>query len=380
MSKYNNGILDVTESFATLSQTGYNINLPNIIVLPGIYQGNNQNILQINATNIKLKYLGLIQVTNGIRWSERLINGFTIVILQNTQVWVNEELNNAKFIFFDVVSTYSIGTLTLNQPNGVPKSIEICQTPFTSLVERNRSMVTINSPNNLNSFQIMRGLFNYISSTESPSVQPDVVSITVDFNRPTNVPSCPANYTKCWSNNTYQPGRCLETATNTVLTTFCTDPTKCFSPIKKEGINYWQQGSGVGSCGPPPNLIESGNNSEINDIIGKGIVNLREGTSSMASNSNNFRSEILELQNKIEKQKVDISGKKGEILNTQELIKKNRQIIRDKLNILDDRNQQLQFSIDRNIYGKKVLYILLAIVISIVVILLFVNSFFKNKN
>jgi hypothetical protein len=58
---------------------------------------------------------------------------------------------------------------------------------------------------------------------------------------------------------------------------------------------------------------------------------------------------------------------------------KNREIIQDKMKILEGRNRMLQISMDKNIFSKKVVYILLTIVICIILIILFAISFFKSN-
>jgi hypothetical protein len=49
------------------------------------------------------------------------------------------------------------------------------------------------------------------------------------------------------------------------------------------------------------------------------------------------------------------------------------------MKILEGRNRMLQISMDKNIFYKKVVYVLIAIVISIIVIVLFAASFFKSS-
>jgi len=47
------------------------------------------------------------------------------------------------------------------------------------------------------------------------------------------------------------------------------------------------------------------------------------------------------------------------------------------MKVLEGRNRMLQISMDKNIFYKKVVYVLLAVVISVLVIILFALSFFR---
>jgi len=92
-----------------------------------------------------------------------------------------------------------------------------------------------------------------------------------------------------------------------------------------------------------------------------------------------LRSNVLNLQENIEKTKVDPDKMFNELREKQLIIEKNKSIIKDKMKILESRNRMLQISMDKNIFYKKVVYVLLAIVISIIVIVLFAASFFKSS-
>ena len=69
----------------------------------------------------------------------------------------------------------------------------------------------------------------------------------------------------------------------------------------------------------------------------------------------------------------------NELKEKQIIMDKNREIIKNKMKILDGRNRMLQISIDKNIFYKKVVYVILSIVIAIIIIILFAVSFFKSK-
>ena len=103
------------------------------------------------------------------------------------------------------------------------------------------------------------------------------------------------------------------------------------------------------------------------------------GIQFMNNQINALRSNVLNLQEDIEKTKVDPKKMFNELREKQLIIEKNKLIIKDKMKILEGRNRMLQVSMDKNIFYKKVVYVLLAIAISIIVIVLFATSFFKSS-
>jgi hypothetical protein len=104
--------------------------------------------------------------------------------------------------------------------------------------------------------------------------------------------------------------------------------------------------------------------------IDKGIV-------FMDNNINGLKSHVINLQENIDKTKVDPNKIFIELNEKRNILEKNKLIIRDKMKVLDGRNRMLQVSIDKNIFYKKVVYVLLAVVISIIIIILFALSFFR---
>lgn len=109
------------------------------------------------------------------------------------------------------------------------------------------------------------------------------------------------------------------------------------------------------------------------------IMNVDKAIDTMNDNIIALKSQTINLQENIEKTKIDPEKIFNELREKQIIYDKNREIIRDKMKILEGRNRMLQISIDKNIFSKKVVYILLTIVISIILIILFGISFFKSK-
>ena len=103
------------------------------------------------------------------------------------------------------------------------------------------------------------------------------------------------------------------------------------------------------------------------------------GINTMTDNINNLKSNVLYLQENIDKTKIDPEKVFNELKEKQVILEKNKAIIQDKMKILNGRNRMLQLSMDKNIFYKKVVYVLLSVVISILVIILFAISFFKSN-
>lgn len=108
------------------------------------------------------------------------------------------------------------------------------------------------------------------------------------------------------------------------------------------------------------------------------VEGTNKGAKIMIENSNNLRNKVINLQAKIEKQKMDMGNKMDSYMNSKNLISENERIIRNKMEILNDRDRQLQLSIDRTIYSKKVIYSLLAVAISAIIIILFIFTIVKK--
>ena len=111
----------------------------------------------------------------------------------------------------------------------------------------------------------------------------------------------------------------------------------------------------------------------------KSFMSVDGGIKFMNNQINALRSNVINLQENIEKTKVDPEKIFNELREKQLFIEKNKVIIKDKMKILEGRNRMLQISMDKNIFYKKVVYVILSIVIAIIVIMLFAVSFFKSK-
>jgi len=95
-------------------------------------------------------------------------------------------------------------------------------------------------------------------------------------------------------------------------------------------------------------------------------------------NVNEIKTSILNTQALIDEQTSEIEKKARILEDKQKQIFGQSKEIEEKVKLLDTRNRMLQLSIDRNIYKKKLIYSLLAVIIGLVVLMLFFYSYFNN--
>jgi len=115
-----------------------------------------------------------------------------------------------------------------------------------------------------------------------------------------------------------------------------------------------------------------------NVLDNKSINNFKKGTEKMIQNTQNLHNKILNLQENIEKHTLNLDNQVKQLDETNSIIESNKEEIRRKMEILENRNKQVQLTIDRNIYYKKMTYVWLSIVIFIFVAILLGFSYFKK--
>ena len=93
---------------------------------------------------------------------------------------------------------------------------------------------------------------------------------------------------------------------------------------------------------------------------------------------NNVKTNILSTQAQIDRQNSEIENKSLQLEQKQKQVFGQSQEIEDKMRVLETRNKMLQLSIEKNIYKKKVIYTLLAVIIAIFVGMLLMYSFFNK--
>ena len=109
------------------------------------------------------------------------------------------------------------------------------------------------------------------------------------------------------------------------------------------------------------------------------FMNIDKGIEVMNDNIIALKSQTINLQENIEKTKIDPEKMFNELKEKESILEKNKEIIRNKMKILEGRNRMLQISMDKNIFYKKVVYVILSIVIALIIVILFAVSFFKSN-
>ena len=262
--------------------------------------------------------------------------------------------------------------------NNNVRAIEVCKSKFKDFSLVNRSSIFVGN-NNCQVFYTINGNFLKTKAAKNyKGILPNFYTICIDTNKKIDPPFCPSKYNKCWVNNQYRLGYCYDSKTNTTFSTNCRGK-ECMDKESKKinNINTWWDapGSGRKRCeNPSDDIVFSKNNVDVNELSGMGIIDLNED----AKETTKLRNKIYNIQSDIEKQRMDLKDKEMQYKTTKGLVKYNKDIIEKKLRLLDNRNRQLELSIDRNIYWKKILYVLLALVILVIVILLFLSSIMKK--
>jgi len=108
------------------------------------------------------------------------------------------------------------------------------------------------------------------------------------------------------------------------------------------------------------------------------IVNFNSSINLAKEHETNLKNEALNMQLKIMDQNLNLNERVSDLYNLKSLIKRNQQIIDEKKNIMNTRDVQLENTINKTIFNKKVLYIFICIMIALIVVILLVYSFTKK--
>ena len=108
------------------------------------------------------------------------------------------------------------------------------------------------------------------------------------------------------------------------------------------------------------------------------IVNFNSSINLAKEHETNLKNEALNMQLKIMGQNLNLNERVSDLYNLKSLIKRNQTIIDEKRNLLETRDVQLENTINKTIFNKKVLYIFICLIIMLVVVILLVYSFTKK--
>jgi hypothetical protein len=105
------------------------------------------------------------------------------------------------------------------------------------------------------------------------------------------------------------------------------------------------------------------------------IVNFDSSINLAKEHENNLKNEALNMQLKIMGQNIDLNERVSDLYNVKSLIKRNQSLLDEKRDILNTRDVQLENTINKTIFNKKVLYVFICIIIALIVVILLVYSF-----
>lgn len=108
------------------------------------------------------------------------------------------------------------------------------------------------------------------------------------------------------------------------------------------------------------------------------IVNFNSSINLAKEHEKNLKNEALNMQLKIMGQNLNLNERASDLTNLKSLIKRNQIIIDEKRNILNTRDVQLENTINKTIFNKKVLYVFICIIIALLIVILLVYSFTKK--
>jgi hypothetical protein len=105
------------------------------------------------------------------------------------------------------------------------------------------------------------------------------------------------------------------------------------------------------------------------------IINLDNSINKIKEHEENLKRKALNMQLKVLNNKLHLNDLTDDFYNVKNTMKMNDKIIQEKMEILSTRDQQLQDSINKTIFDKKVFYVILTLLIALIVTILLVYSF-----
>jgi len=108
------------------------------------------------------------------------------------------------------------------------------------------------------------------------------------------------------------------------------------------------------------------------------IVNFNSSIYLAKEHETNLKNKALNMQSQIKNQNLDLKERVSDLYNIKSLIKRNQTLLDEKNDILNTRDVQLENTINKTIFNKKVLYVFICIIIVILVVIIMVYSFIKK--
>jgi hypothetical protein len=108
------------------------------------------------------------------------------------------------------------------------------------------------------------------------------------------------------------------------------------------------------------------------------IVNFDSSINLAKEHEKNLKNKALNMQLKIMGQNLNLNERVSDLYNVKSLIKRNQSLLDEKMDILNTRDVQLENTINKTIFNKKVLYIFICIIIALIIVILLVYSFTRK--
>lgn len=105
---------------------------------------------------------------------------------------------------------------------------------------------------------------------------------------------------------------------------------------------------------------------------------LNDATNELSIKREQLMNSLKESHQEIETQQSELNNLREEIKNKELRAKQQEYTIKNKETLINTRNRMLQISQEKNVYRKKVIYTLLALIVFVILIILISLTFFKK--
>ena len=104
----------------------------------------------------------------------------------------------------------------------------------------------------------------------------------------------------------------------------------------------------------------------------KAMAAINDATTALRTKNQNLRAEQLKLVNSVDQQRQILKSNQTNFKNYSKMLN-------NKMELLATRDRMLQLSQERNVYKKKVIYVLFAVIIALLVAIIAAYSFFNKR-
>ena len=153
----------------------------------------------------------------------------------------------------------------------------------------------------------------------------------------------------------------------------------CCGPSNKE----YQSCNTDKRCSTNAGLLHCACPNQLNDVYDKYSQEeyakiLNDATNELSVKREQLMNSLKESHHEIETQQSELNNLREEIKNKELRAKQQEYTIKNKETLINTRNRMLQISQEKNVYRKKVIYTLLALIVFVILIILISLTFFKK--